>query len=203
MQIAINDERDIICGGFYSEKGTFSIKGSYFLKIDGQTQEIKAKSFKEFGIDFITQHMTQRQEKKAKKKAAKGKNIELYEYDLDNIILRDDGGAYLIGEQFFVKVVTRTTTGSNGHTSTSTTTYYYFNDILVINMSPSGEIEWTEKIPKRQRTTNDGGFFSSYALSVVKDKLYFVFNDHPKNLFYKAGQTHTFYYKQILKATDL
>ena len=36
-------------------------------------------------------------------------------------------------------------------------------------------------------TTNDGGFWSSYVLSVVGDKLFFVFNDNPKNLFLKPG----------------
>lgn len=185
MRIVINDEQDIICGGFYSSEGTFSIEGSYFLKIDGKTKEIKSKSFQEFGIDFITQNMSDRQEKKTKKKAAKGKSTELYKYDLDDIILRDDGGALLIGEQYFVKVFTSTTTDANGNMNTSTTYNYYYNDIIVINMSPNGKIEWTEKIPKRQRTANDGGFFSSYALSVVKDNLYFVFNDNPKNLFYK------------------
>ena len=193
MQIAINDEQDIICGGFYSKEGTFSIIGSYFIKINGSTKEIKTKNFKEFGIDFITQNMTERQEKKTKKKDEKGKNIELFRYDLDDIILREDGGAVLIGEQYFVRIVTRTYTDSDGNTRTTTTYYYYFNDIIAISMSPNGSIDWAEKIPKRQLTINDGGFFSSYALSVVKDKLYFVFNDNPKNLFYKGqGKLYNF-----------
>ena len=60
-------------------------------------------------------------------------------------------------------------------------------------MSPDGKIEWSKKIAKKQVTRNDGGFFSSYALSIVKDKLYFVFNDNPKNLFYKGeGKLYNF-----------
>ena len=194
MKIAIDENENIICAGFYSELSSHGIKGSYFLKIDGNTQKIITKNFKDFGIDFITQNMTIRQEKKVKKKAAKKKKpVELYEYDLDNIILKDDGGAILIGEQFFIRVVTRTTTDANGNTSTTTTYYYYYNDIIVINISAKGEIEWTEKIPKRQVTTNDGGFYSSYALSEVGDNLYFVFNDNPKNLFYKGvGKLYNF-----------
>ena len=193
MQIAINDEQDIICGGFYSSEGTFSIEGSYFLKIDGQTKEIKSKGFQEFGIDFITQNMTVRKKKKTKKKAAKGKDTELYQYDLNNIILRDDGGAVLIGEQYYVDVVIITTTGANGSMSTTAKSHYYYNDIIVINMSPDGKIEWTKKIAKSQGTVDDVGFFSSYALSVVKDKLYFVFNDNPRNLFYKGtGKLYNF-----------
>ncbi|NOQ25811.1 MAG: hypothetical protein GQ564_10660 [Bacteroidales bacterium] len=193
MKIAITDDKDVICSGFYSNEGLFSIIGAYFIKVDGETKEIIAKNFKEFGIDFITQNMTDRQEKKAKKKAEKGKEVELIQYDLDNIVLRDDGGAVLIGEQYFVRMVTRTMSNGNGGTTTTTSYYYFYNDIIVINISPEGNIEWTEKIPKRQKTANDGGFYSSYAMSVVKDKLYFVFNDHPENLTYKGeGKLYNF-----------
>lgn len=193
MQIAINDDEDIICGGFYSSEGTFSIEGSYFLKINSRSKEIVSKEFKEFGIDFITQNMTQKEERKTIKKAAKGKSTELYQYNLDNIIIKDDGGAMLIGEQYYVRTTTMKSTDANGMTSTRTMTYYTYKDIIIINMSPDGKIEWTEKIAKKQISVNDGGFFSSYALSVVKDKLYFVFNDTPRNLLYKGeGQVYNF-----------
>ncbi|HBS87171.1 MAG: hypothetical protein A2W91_03050 [Bacteroidetes bacterium GWF2_38_335] len=186
MKFAINHDNDIICAGFYSQTGTFSIAGSYFLKIDPITKNIKSKSFKEFGIDFITQNLTERAEKKVKKKAAKGKNVELYEYDLDDLIIKPDGGAMLIGEQYYVRVVTTTSTDSRGNTTTRTTYYYYYNDIIVININSNGEIVWTEKIAKRQVTTNDGGFFSSYTKAIVGDKVYFVFNDNPLNLNYSG-----------------
>ena len=39
----------------------------------------------------------------------------------------------------------------------------------------------------------DGGFYSSYALTEFDDKLYFIFNDNPKNLFYKGeGKIYNF-----------
>ncbi len=178
MQISVSEDQNLICSGFYSEAGTSSIIGSYFLKIDSKTKAIIQKSFKEFGIDFITQNYTAKQERKANKRAEKGKNVELYDYNLDDLILRDDGGAVLIGEQFYVDVFTSTST--NGSRITNYT--YHYNDIIVVNISPQGEIEWSKKISKRQITRNDGGFFSSYVLSVVKDKLFFVFNDNPRNV---------------------
>ncbi|MFZ4399816.1 MAG: hypothetical protein ACOYO1_07260 [Bacteroidales bacterium] len=178
MQIAINDKNDIVCGGFYSKIGTFSIDGSYYLNIDGDNGEILSKSFKEFDLEFITQNMTEREANKVKRKEDKGKDVELFEYDLDNIILRDDGGAILVGEQFFVEVYTYTS--SNGATTTSY--HYNYNDIIVININPEGKIEWAKKIPKVQESVNDGGTYSSYAMSVFGDKLFFIFNDNPKNL---------------------
>ena len=178
MKIAINLEGDIICGGFYSDNGTATIKGSYFLKIDESTKSIVFKSFKEFEIDFIIQNMTDKNKRKIQKRKEKGKDVELYEYDLADIVLKEDGGAVLIGEQHYVREVT--TTDSQGNISISY--HYYYNDIIVISIDPEGQIEWTEKITKKQRTVNDNGLFSSYALAIVGDQLNFIFNDNAKNL---------------------
>ncbi len=184
MQIAINENEDIICSGFYSSGENFNIEGSYFLKINGRTKEIELNAFKEFGIDFITQNMTSKEERKAKRKAKKGKNTKLFQYDLGDIILKDDGGAVLVGEQYHVEY-SQVSTGPSG--GSRTISHYFYNDIIVVNISPEGKIEWVQKIPKRQETVNDFGFHSSYALAVVGDKLYFIFNDNPKNLYYKEG----------------
>ncbi len=181
MQFSITDNQDFVCIGFYSDKGTFSIKGTYYVSIDGKTKEIKSQSFKEFSIDVLRENLTERQQKKLDKKIEKGKQVELYEYDLHEVIHRDNGCTTLVGEQYYVDIVT--TTQTIGNTTTTTTTFYYnYNDIIVVNIDPKGQIEWVKKIPKRQVTTNDGGFYSSYVMSITNDKLYFIFNDNPKNL---------------------
>ena len=95
----------------------------------------------------------------------------------------------MVGEQFYIRVVTSTYTDANGNTRTTTTYYYYYNDIIVMNIDASGNLVWVEKIAKKQETTNDGGFYSSYHVSLVKDKLYFIFNDNTKNLVFKPGGT--------------
>lgn len=193
MQLAVNDNGNFVCAGFYSDQGTYSIKGSYFMTVDAKTQKILSQSTKEFSLNFITQNMTEREVKKTKKKVKKGKNIELYKYALDDIILKEDGGAMLIGEQYYMRVVTHTYTDSNGNTRTTTTYHYYYNDIIAINMNKDGQITWAKKIPKYQHTTNDGGFYSSYNLSVVNDKVYFIFNDHPDNFYLKPGDHYRTY----------
>ena len=178
MQIEILNN-NLVCAGFYSTKGTFSIRGTYFLTVDIATKEIKTKSFKEFGIDFITQNMTEREAKKAKRKEEKGKDQELYEYDLDKLLIGKDGSAMLIGEQYYMKVVSY----YNGRTTTYTY-HYYYNDIITVKIDPSGQIQWAEKVAKRQHTVNDNGFYSSYSMAVVNGKICFIFNDSPENLDY-------------------
>lgn len=186
MKIAINAEQEIYCAGFYSNEGTLSIIGTYFIKINNETKELTTKSFKEFEMDFITQNMTEKEETKVKKKAEKGKNIELFNYRLDDIILRDNGEAILIGEQYYIQRVTHTYKDSQGFTTTSTTYVYIYNDIIVVNISSEGTIGWITKIAKRQISMNDGGLNSSYVLMRIKDKLYFLFNDNVANLNYKG-----------------
>jgi hypothetical protein len=182
MQIEILDNQNLICAGFYSEKGTFSVRGTYFLVVDAATKAIKTKSFKEFGIDFITQNMTDREARKATRKEKRGEEVELYEYDLDKLLVGKDGSAILIGEQYFVHTVVTTMRMANGMTNTQTNYHYYYNDLIAMKINPKGEIEWAQKIAKTQHTVNDGGFYSSYALAIVKGKICFIFNDNPKNL---------------------
>jgi hypothetical protein len=192
MQIEVLGNKNLICAGFYSEKGTYSIRGTYFLTIDGTTKEIKTTSFKDFGIDFITQNMTEGEANRTKRREERGNENELYEYDLDKLIVGRDGGAMLFGEQYFIQRVTyqRRMAGMSGASSmmqTYTTTHYYYNDIIAVKIDPSGQIEWAEKIAKRQHTTEDGGFYSSYTMAIIKGQICFIFNDNPKNITYNGS----------------
>ena len=200
---------DLVFSGFYSEKGTYSIRGTYFFRLDPTTKTISNKNLKKFDFDFLTEYMSDSKRNKAKKAARKGdtKRIaELYQYALDELILRSDGGAVLIAEQYYVErqydnryydpyyspygfyggrysfYNRYSPYYYNPYGGNYRDTYYHnYNDIIVVNIKPTGEIEWTARIPKQQVTTNDGGYFSSYALSIVRDKFFFVFNDNPKN----------------------
>jgi hypothetical protein len=185
MQIEIVDNRNLVCAGFYSAKGTFSIKGTYFLTIDLASKEIKTKSFKEFEIDFVIENMSEREAKRAMKKQERGEDVEMYEYDLDKLLVGKDGSAILVGEQYFIEEVT-STSYINGRATYTTTYHYYYNDIIAVKIDAKGQIEWAEKVSKTQHTINDGGFFSSYTLAILKGKICFFFNDHPENVNYKG-----------------
>ena len=188
MQLAVEDDGDLICAGFYSERGTMSIRGTYFLTVDAASSEIKTKSFKEFSIDFITQYMKDGKAEQMKRKEERGGDVELYDYDLSDIILRTDGGAVLVAEQFYAKTYTYTTPiGGQSQLQQQASTYYYYNDIIAVNIGADGVIEWAAKIPKHQ-VSSDVGFYSSYALAVVRDKMYFVFNDDPENAGYDGSE---------------
>jgi len=189
LQMVLDEDRnEIVCAGFYGNKGSWSVRGAYVMKLDRTTRAIKHQNYKEFDRDFITAYMTEKEERKATKQAEKkGEEIEMYEYDLDDIVLRDDGGAVLVGEMYNFYITTTTSTDSQGRMVTRSVYHYVYNDIIAISIDHKGDIDWAVKIPKRQHTTNDGGYYSSYGMVVKGEKIYFVFNDNGKNLFVKDG----------------
>lgn len=187
LRIETAPSGDIIVAGFYSETGTTSIKGAFYMSIDHNTESVKVQNFSEFESEFITQNLTDREEKKAKKKEDKGEELEMNQYDMRRLIIKADGGATLIAEQFIFYTTTYTTY-SNGKAQTYTSYNYLYNDIVVASFDNQGSLLWKNKIAKRQHTQNDGGMYSSYAMAVVGDKLFFIFNDNPKNLFLPEGE---------------
>ncbi len=196
LTFRVANDGNLVCSGFYSSIGNYSIKGTYFFRLNPITKEVYNRNLKEFDFDFLTEFMSERRKKKAKKAEEQGntrKQAELFSYSLDNLVLRNDGGALLIAEQYFVQRVEESNYyGSRpGFYSPSGRFYnnsryieknhYNYNDIIIVNIQPNGEIEWTARIPKRQETVDDGGYYSSYAMSIVRDRIFFVFNDNAKN----------------------
>ncbi len=192
---------ELICAGFYSEKGTYSVKGAYYFRLNPKTREINNSNYQPFEFDFLTEYMTVKGKQKAKAAEANKdirRSAELFNYSLDELITRSDGGAVLVAEQFYIEEDRYNDYPYgygygygygyyspfyyNRYRNYYQVDYYYnYNDIIVVNIRPTGEIEWAARIPKKQETRNDGGYYLSYAMSIVRDKLYFVFNDNARN----------------------
>lgn len=183
---------EIVCSGFYSEKSVYTIKGTFFMRLNVLSEEIMVSNFKQFDFDFVTINYSDNKRDRAEKAANrndKKREAELYKYDLDDIILRSDGGALLIAEQYFVEEYY---TGSALRPGLSPNIndrvfVYNYNDIIVVNINPDGSIAWSTLIPKTQVTRNDGGYFSSYSKAIVRDKIYFVYNNNRRNFDSRGG----------------
>jgi len=197
LTFRVGDDGNLVCTGFYSEKGNYSIKGTYFFRLNAQTKELYNKNLKAFDFDFLTSYMRPKDVEKARKAERSGdekRQVELYNFSLDDLILRSDGGAVLVAEQFFVYedrnydnfgagigVGGFNRFPYNNNDRFRTDYYYNYNDIIVVNIRPNGEIEWTARIPKLQETVNDGGYYSSYAMSILPTGLYFLYNEDGRN----------------------
>ncbi len=187
MRIAVADNGDLVAAGFYSEKSVYSVKGAFFMTVDGQSGQIKKQKSTAFETDFITQYMSERERKKTIRKAAKGIPAELFEFDLDHLVLQNDGGAVLIAEQFYIETQLVNSPAPNGNYGPRTDFHYYYNDLLALSFGPDGTLVWNVKVPKRQHSTNDNGHFSSYAYAAVGNHLYLLFNDNPRNMYLRGN----------------
>jgi len=156
---------DIICSGFYSERNSEGFKGSFFLAIDKVSKEVSRTGTKEFDVDFMSNFMRERRAKRGG---------EVYDFNMRDIVLRTDGGAVLIAEQFFVRV-DNNNFGAYYNNFNNFRYIYHYNDIVVININPDGSIAWNTFVPKWQRSTN--AIYSSFSKAVIRDKIYFVFNE--------------------------
>ncbi len=163
---------NLVTAGFYANVRNSGMSGVFYTRIDRNTKEVITKGVNEFSKDFLAEFM------KAKKVAKGEKGLD-YSFSLDDLVTRTDGGAILIAEYFNVQRVC-TTDPKTGMTTCNY--YYYYNDIIAVSIKPDGTIDWTQRIPKKQVSRNDGGTYSSYLKAVVGDKIYFVFNDNPKNI---------------------
>lgn len=185
LTFRVANSGNLVCAGFYSNRGTYSIKGTCFFHLDVNTKEIVHLNLMPFDFEFRTEYMSEGRKDRAERAEVQGKvnqTPELYRFSLDNLILRSDGGAVLVAEQYFVYQQSyRYWDGTIRYDN-----YYNYNDIIVVNIKPDGTIEWTTRIPKRQETLNDGGYYSSYAMATVRDRFYFVYNDNSRN--YRATE---------------
>lgn len=149
------------------------------MRMDGETKEVLTSSFKEFELDFMLQNMTEGKAKRVAKRIKQGQTRELPSYYIDELVPMSDGTIRMIGER---RHIYTTTTYYGGVTTTRT--HYNYEDLVVVSISSDGEVQWAERIAKKQRTIDDDARYSSYALMKLDNELAFMFNDNAENLNY-------------------
>jgi hypothetical protein len=165
--------------GIYGEKDETGVNGVFYQTANLKTHEVLDQGFKEFSKEFITQGWSEKAKKKAKRREERGKgDPKLYNYQMREAIIQDDGSIVGTLEQYYIQIQNYTDTRTGQVTNTY---YYYYNDIIAYKIGVDGEFEWLEKVRKHQVSTNDGGPFSSYESFVSNNKLYFIFNDNVSN----------------------
>jgi hypothetical protein len=178
----------LVLAGFYSNAANYSISGTFYLRIDPDTRSVVQSNLKSFEKNFLLEFLPERKVKKG---------MELSDFYFDHLIVREDGSALLIAEQYYMQVVYTYNDpymngmygwgnpyawGGNSPYYRSNYNYqYHYNDLIVVSVDADGNIDWTRKIPKRQMSANDGGFYSSYALASNEKHAYILFNDNPRN----------------------
>lgn len=193
MGLKIDENNNVKLGGFYYKKqsrGLFKgiyLRGSFFVLIDGKTQEKIAESSAEFDDDMMLEYRSEKQ-------LDKGVYLDNRFY-VKELVNKDDGGTLIIAEYFTVVYGQ-----SNGLLQPVTYTY---GDMVVVDVDKKGNIQWSKTIFKNQiyqqtrlnlgmatgglavmfsiPVSNDETVYFSYLVDIVDGNIIFIFNDHGAN----------------------
>lgn len=177
------DKNYLVCAGFYSHSLSNSdsfLNGKHMKRgnTDGlfafkllKTGEIENQYTHEIPVDILGQYLGERAKAKIEDRDKKG-IAEFVDLKLSDLIVNDDGSFVFIGEQFYIF------TQGGGQNSTS---HSYYKDLLVSKVDKFGNLEWMNKLPKRQKSLKYLGG-SSYAHIKNKSDHFLIFMDNIKNM---------------------
>lgn len=187
LAFTINPANELVLAGFYADYAGMFMgllnQGTFTMIYDPKTKQQRAKK-----LDDYTQ---------ADYEHAYGKRAKAYKngfpprYRIQEIVLDENGGIFLISEYYYAAQ-------SRGTTS------FIYGDILVTRLDNTGKIQWLSSVPKTQMFTRlgmmpitsyggltidfsfyimrDKSVYLSYLFSVQNGQLYFLYNDNPKNI---------------------
>lgn len=176
MYIKLDDNKnEIYVGAFYSEKKAGNIDGVIYGLYSPASDSLTV--FKTIPFD---EQLRKASDDRNKKKA-------FNDFEVKNIIVKNDGGFILVSESFYMATRTSYGPGYGGFYSSynnynypgmnTSVREYVYGDILVINYDGSGNREWHNFIRKEQYSQEDGGLFSSFGLINSGASLVFLYND--------------------------
>ncbi|NJL74915.1 MAG: hypothetical protein HC892_07680 [Saprospiraceae bacterium] len=168
----------LTAGGLYGDRNIAWAKGYFLLRIPTDAPSKYDIYFHEFTAEMV--------EKFLANDAPNNKNRGIFDTEVQEIVLRRDGGILLVAEK--VKVSQRGYTGvtpipyyyNRNASSLANLTDYYFDQMLVISVHPDGKKHWENVLHKKQYSQDDNGIYSSYFLLKTPSNLRFIFNDDIK-----------------------
>ena len=166
----------IVCGTYADKKGKES-KGIYLMKKEiSKLSEMEAPVFIEYNKRLFEDLL------QGKKK----KNKVLDNLSVQNIIHRNDGGLLVISE-ITREFSRRNPYNTSSHPRDAYNPYsrrgwvdFYNDDIIIININPQKEIDWSKILYKKQFSQDDDAVFSSFFIMKTPSRLRFIYNDEIK-----------------------
>jgi len=173
MYIRINEVTgDLHAAAYYAEGKSDNIDG-----IACGTLPAGASSFNTFRKIPFDDALRDLSDESNKKKA-------FNDYEVRDLILKNDGGFILVGESYYIATRSYGTGAglgyygyyNNGYGGTIVREYHYGN-VMVLDYDKDGKRNWANFLRKDQNSQDDGGMFSSYAMLNSGATLVFLFND--------------------------
>lgn len=174
----IDNDGNIVVGGFVKGRSVKFInekQGMFFKRYNPKTlKEIPDLDLKSFYMKFPREFIT----KINKEQYGETPSIR-YAYSVNSVEALANGGYVILAEQKWVDGRVVTKAGGGQETGIQ---YYHHNNIMAGGISKKGKFTWINLYPKIQNTTNDHGYYSSYKVVKIQNKLKLFYNCNEKNL---------------------
>lgn len=154
-----------VVAGFYADKESFAGTGVVYARLKlGQNDSLQLSTFAING---------EAQQKLVGERNT-GNAIGLFNYPVQRIILRQDGGAVLVAEAAYISEYSYYDYFTQ---SFNRRTEYHFDNIVFLSLNANGTVDWSQVVRKTQTSTDDDGYYSSFCSMVNADELVVLFND--------------------------
>lgn len=161
-------EGHLIISGFFSGRSKSSAEGYFFSKVDLATGNEVSGAREKFDKDFMELAL-------GKEKAEDAEYLT--NLHMRKIFPMPDGGIAFAAEQYYIVYMN------------NDFTFNYGNSYL-LRFNAQGEMVQQAKIEKKQRTTDDGGFFNSFCLVKSEDSFCFIYNANRNNTSERMSNTN-------------
>jgi hypothetical protein len=165
-----NRHQKIVAGGLVSNDFQTKAIGYFYLNISPKNESDQVLKYHKFNQKFV-------QDVLGKEKPRKREGFA--EVDVQEIVLRSDGGILLIAERnrIYVRQSGNVNSAYAGRNISGNQTDYYYDDVLVFSIHPTGDLHWKEILYKKQYSQDDNAMYSSYFLLKTRSSLRFLYND--------------------------
>ncbi len=168
----LDDEENVIIFGQGTKRSAAAIAAVFYQKLNPMIEKFEVKTYRDFSKDraFLAEFQLERN----------GTGPEQwFSYTPGKIVFLHSAGLVYLTEQYFE--TTRTTIDPK--TKEETVIHYYtYGDILAVSVDEDNKMNWHTKVPKMQTSTNDDGYYSSFAVTSDVNKVKILFNDNSKNI---------------------
>lgn len=137
-------------GGFYADGRYNSPKGVFFSTFDPVQKTSTASHFSPISMQGT------------------GGKSDLRDFRMRLLSIKTDGGAEILTEKYFQQVRTISSinpTMSMGFMTVPdqarTINEFFYDEVVVFNLKPDGNLGWSQTLLKEQQSSDDGGIYSS------------------------------------------
>lgn len=181
MKMTTDAENNFVASGFYADDFFSGVRGVFFMTLDRQSNEIIKIKKQPFTAQFLSSGQAAwEQSWRDRNRQNSAKPQALSDFVVLDFRPTDDGGFIVVTENQSVVSVPKVS-GTPENPRITYTDNFFFDDLIIYKLDATGNLVWVKRIPKNQRSTNDGGKFLSVAHGVSSDKVYILFNDIRRN----------------------